>query len=68
MLCPLDTWYKQYVIAIMMANLGWLLTTSSLITTISAFSCPITTVSRSDALSIAATECSTLTGSCKLLQ
>ena len=40
------------------------LTTSNLITAISAVSSPITTVSRLDTLSIAALKCSTLTGSC----
>jgi len=44
--------------------LTYQLTTSNLITAISAVSSPITTVRRSDALSIAAPKCSTLTGSC----
>ena len=43
----------------------WSLTTSSLITAINTVSSPITTVSGLDALSIAAQECSTLTGGYK---
>jgi len=43
------------------------LTTSSFITAISAVSSLITTVGRADTLTIAAPECSTLTGSCRNL-